>query len=139
MRIIIFNESNNRVTSYIPSAHTPDYAGRSDVLFNPDLSGLEDVPIKYLMHDNGSVREMSVPEKNAIDSEEEASAVSSKRQAAKDFLDSNDPLAVAIRSIMIELYSSLSEARNKNGLSNRSMSQAINDAKTKIDNGLAEV
>lgn len=45
-RVIVYDYETGRVVAYHPSAHTPAYAGRADVLINPDVTGfsLLDLP-----------------------------------------------------------------------------------------------
>lgn len=67
--IVIFSEGNNRVLAYKKSVNTPDYDKRTDVLINPDVNSLlsNAVPMKYWIHEKGSVREMIQAEKDQLD------------------------------------------------------------------------
>lgn len=66
--IIIFDVEAKRVIDYLKSVHTPDFAGRDDVIINP-----EDLPaciIKYWKVVKKKVVEMSQAEKDVVDAEE---------------------------------------------------------------------
>ena len=68
-RIVIFNPSTNDIIEYIPSANTPDYDKRSDVLVNPDVSLISSVPLKYIKHKTGALVEKTQAEKDTTDAQ----------------------------------------------------------------------
>lgn len=61
--IVLFT---NNIAQYLPSINTPDYENNPDVLIDPDLSGVEGVPIKYWKRVGNKVVEMTVIEKQAL-------------------------------------------------------------------------
>jgi hypothetical protein len=66
--IIIYDPTGvviNCVTNYLISVNTPDYS--SNVLVNPDVSQLSEVPIKYWKVSSSQVIEMNSTEKQIID------------------------------------------------------------------------
>jgi len=65
MADIIIYDDNNIITQYLKSVNTPDYSG--NVLVNPDISMVKDIPSKYWKIFNGSVIEMTQEEKNSVD------------------------------------------------------------------------
>jgi hypothetical protein len=74
--VIIFdpNSTPKKVLNFLASVNTPDYSDRLDVLINPDISGLVNVPLKYLKVENFNVLEMTVLEKADVDLLEQLSA-----------------------------------------------------------------
>ena len=56
----------NKTPQYLKSVNTPDYDGDENVIINPDLSIVVDVPIKYWKRDKDNVVEMSEIEKQVI-------------------------------------------------------------------------
>ena len=85
-RIYIYDEAhpNERVLSYLPTANTPDYEARTDVVIYgkgstpPTL--IEELP--YLRHDTGEIRDMNQTEKDALDAEVEAARITASRDGA---------------------------------------------------------
>lgn len=71
-RIVIYDPTSpivaNRVTSYLTSAHTPDYSG--NILINPDVSSLP-TNYNYWKVNSELVVEMSAEEKTAIDNSQQ--------------------------------------------------------------------
>jgi hypothetical protein len=65
--ILIYDPSTGFGLQYIQSVNTPDYAGRSDVLINPNMSEVPDIPIKYIIVENGIPQEMTDEQKAAVD------------------------------------------------------------------------
>jgi hypothetical protein len=67
--ILRFNPNDlivpNMVIEYLKSVNTPDYLG--NILINPDISIVENIPIKYWKVSNELVIEMTEEGKNAID------------------------------------------------------------------------
>lgn len=63
--IIIYDTESGKVKDYMKSVNTPDFKGRNDVLFNPEIP--VGVPLQYLKVDRGTVLEMNATEKSTID------------------------------------------------------------------------
>lgn len=63
-RVILFKGG---LPEIIDSAHTPDYMGRPDAVINPDLSGVETVPMKYWKKSGNRVVIMTSTERDAVD------------------------------------------------------------------------
>lgn len=68
--VVIFK--TGKTPQYLRSVNTPDYEGDPNVIINPDVSALKDIPLKYWKRDGDNVLEMSEAEKQAIDDDEEA-------------------------------------------------------------------
>ena len=81
-RIIIYDKVTLKVKAYVPSANTPDYDGRDDVLINPSV--LTAAALKYckVSPSTNEVTEMSQTEKDQVDSAETAGVLQAKRLAA---------------------------------------------------------
>lgn len=67
--VVVFNKVTYRVMDFLKSVHTPDYAGRDDVVINPE--NLPACIIKYWKVVTGKVKEMTETEKATIDIEEQ--------------------------------------------------------------------
>ena len=52
---------------YLKSVNTPDYSSDPDVIVNPDISSVQNVPLKYWKRNLNAVVEMSQSEKNVVD------------------------------------------------------------------------
>lgn len=65
--VIVF--SPDKYPVYIESVNTPDYEGINAII-NPDMSGVEGVPFKYVKRDGNNVVEMSQVEKDVVDAAE---------------------------------------------------------------------
>lgn len=57
----------NQTPQYLTSVHTPDYSSDPDMLVNPDISQVQNVPIKYWKRVGNQVKEMIIAEKAALD------------------------------------------------------------------------
>lgn len=79
-----------KTPEYLVSVNTPDYDKDPDVLVNPDVSALKDVPLKYWKRQGSVVTEMTQPEKLAVDNAEKA-----ERDARTDNLDEVDSARLA--------------------------------------------
>ena len=55
---------------YLKSVNTPDYEGDPNVLVNPDISALGNVPLKYWKRVADLIEEMTTSEKQAADDAE---------------------------------------------------------------------
>lgn len=94
--IVIFDEAATpqKVLGVLPSANTPDFDGRTDVLVNPDLSALDAIPQAYWKHDTGAVIEYTQAEKDTQDAAESAAADAALRDGAKGQFSGQPGLAL---------------------------------------------
>ena len=86
--IVIFKQGET--PQYLKSVNTPDYEGKPGVIVNPDVSALDNVPLKYWKLANNEVLEMTASEKQTIVDEEEA-----EKQARIDRLEEVDTVVLA--------------------------------------------
>ena len=107
-RVYVHNEEG-RITGYVPSAHTPDYLRRNDVLINPEAPN--NVPLKYLIVDQGTLREMTTEEKAQVDQGEANEAAA--REAAAGNLD-NERL---LKAMVLEFVDEFNRNREWHGKS----------------------
>ena len=56
----------NQQPQYLTSVHTPDYSSDPDVLVNPDISAVINIPLKNWKRVGNSIVEMTLVEKQAI-------------------------------------------------------------------------
>ena len=61
--VVIYDELTKRPVSYLKSVNTPDYSDRTDVLINPDVSGID---LKYSLVEDSSLRNMTKDEKDRV-------------------------------------------------------------------------
>ncbi len=74
--ILIYDRVTGKPVQYLTSVNTPDYSSRSDVLVNPVIPA--GVLHKYLKVVGGSVFEMTVEEKAAVDAAEAQIALNAR-------------------------------------------------------------
>jgi len=129
-KIVIFNQSNNRITECIKSANTPDYEGRTDVLVNPDLSLLSGVPRKYWKQSGGSIIEMTQAEKDALDLEVETKLKADNKLKSKLHFDE-----AHFKAFVNVLLNEINSIRKKLDLPNRTKQQLKNALNEEIDSG----
>lgn len=60
----------NQTPQYLPSAHTPDYEGNPDAIINPNVSAVQNVPLKYWKRSGNTILEMTLAEKQSVDAAE---------------------------------------------------------------------
>ena len=98
--VVIFDEAHpsERVLSVLTSTHEPPYEGRTDVLFDPDLSGLIE-PQLYWRHDTGVIRDMNVAEKAGLDAEIEAQRIIDTRGFANEEMLALSGEGVRLRAV----------------------------------------
>ena len=99
--IVIYDEgaSPEKVLEVLPSANTPEYDFRTDVLVNPDLSSVQGiVPRRYWKHVAGSVVEFTQAEKDAQDAAEAAAEDLAVRTEAKGQYDGQTTEGLAKRA-----------------------------------------
>jgi hypothetical protein len=98
--IVVFdpNSTPNKVLSVHPSASSPDSAGRSDFLVNPDLSGVLGSPQKYWKHVAGVLEVMTAGEQAAVDAAIAQATVDTMRTGGKNLLDAAEADGVLLRA-----------------------------------------
>lgn len=83
-RIVIYDKETGRVKEIIPSANTPEYTKRDDVLINPD--GPVGVPVEHLVVDKeGSLVEMNAGEKVELALEKDAAKLKADNDSIDNF------------------------------------------------------
>lgn len=60
-----------KTPQYLISVNTPDYDKDPDVLVNPDISAVKDVPLEHWKRDKDKIVEMSEIEKGALEFEKQ--------------------------------------------------------------------
>lgn len=97
----------NRTTKvYLVSVNTPDYP-TADWIINPDLSGVQGVPVKYWKIVGDIVSEMNQSEKDAVDAALVPGAKITKKQALFDAgsaLKSSQGYVDNVRDSLLSLY-----------------------------------
>lgn len=73
---------------YLQSVNTPDYSSDPDVIVNPDIATVANVPIKFWKRSGNLVVEMTQAEKDAITAQE----LVQRKSAADKF--QTDPVAI---------------------------------------------
>ncbi len=97
--VVVFDEgaSPQKVLEVHPSANTPEYEGRSDVLINPSLAAVVGVPERYWKVVEPNVLEFTQAEKDAQDAAEAAAADTALRAGAVSLFDGQVPLPLSKR------------------------------------------
>lgn len=100
---VIFDEAhvNERVLSMLPSIHAPDYIGRTDVVLYSHASDMPTLtePMLYWRHDTDVIRDMTGPEKAALDVELAAAATQRIRDYGTEEIDATTGRGVRTRAI----------------------------------------
>jgi hypothetical protein len=136
--IVIYDEvaTPQKVLQVIPSANTPEYSSRSDVLVNPDISALQGiVPLRYWKHDTGSVVEFTQAEKDAQDAAEAAAEVASVRLEAKEQHNDFQPLALYLRAFADIIKDEINILRALHSLPDRTLAQLKAAINARVDSG----
>src|SRR3990167_5053996 len=60
----------NGKAEYLVSVNTPDYSSDPDVIVNPDITVVQNVPLRYWKRAGDLVQEMSASEKGVVDQAE---------------------------------------------------------------------
>ena len=128
--IVVYDEgaSPEAVLEVHPSANTPDYSGRTDVVVNPDLSGVAAVLRKYWKHVTGSIVEMTQGEKNAVDAAEVAAADESDRLTARDLITTR-----GIKHLLLHIHDRINT--NAAPADRLTVQEALDDINARIDAG----
>jgi len=98
--VVIYDKNANpqKVLQYLQSVNTPDYSSRDDVVINPNVNNIINVPVRYWKHVTGSIFEMTAGEKTAIDAAIEATFDAFVRSSAKGTYDGFNDIPLALRS-----------------------------------------
>ena len=99
--IVVFDPSStpNKVLQIILSASSPDYAGRTDVLVNPDLSVVAGTLQKYWKHLAGVITTMTVAEQTAVDAANAAAAIALMRSDGVSLLSTQGGSGIIQRAV----------------------------------------
>ena len=102
---------SNQTPQYLTSVNTPDYSGDPDVIINPDISGIINVPQKYWKRDGILVKEMTLAEKNTV----EVAELLVRKSMANEFnlSDMKIILTALIKVINIRLSAGLKITQNE--------------------------
>ena len=129
MNIAIYDEVTNRIVSVLESISAPDYAGRTDVLFAPDLSTLAGIPQKYWKQNAGKIITMTDQEMADLDVMEAQAAKDSSYAQAKAVLI--DPLqGVVYRAVIAWTLAQTNDSRK--------VSDIIGEVLSKITSGAVD-
>lgn len=92
---------SGQIPQYLQSVNTPEYSGDPDVIVNPDISSVVNVPHKYWKRVGNTVAEMTQAEKDAIN----AAELQARKDAVVDPSNANlkDILTALIKVINVRL------------------------------------
>ena len=135
--IVIFDvgATPQKVLEVIPSANTPDYDKRSDVVVNPDLSALDLINRKYWKHDTGLIVEMTAGEKTAQDTADQAQATADRRVSAEAAVDGQEDSERVMRAFMILVKEQFNVLRALHSLPDLTTAPLKTAIKNKISSG----
>jgi hypothetical protein len=136
--IVIFDEgaSPEQVLQVIPSANTPEYSSRSDVLVNPDISALQGIiPRRYWKRVLDTVVEYTQAEKDAQDAAEAAAEVAAVRAGAKNQHVGFSGLPVYLRAFADVVREEINILRALHSLQDRTLAQLKTAIENRIDSG----
>jgi len=133
--IVVFNEgaSPQNVTEVIPSANTPDYSSRTDVLVNPNLSSVSGVLRRFWKVVGSTVDPMTAGEQATVDAATGAAVDAAMRTEAQGQFSGQVSTGQALRALVHVLLGELNTLRDQHGLAPRTLAQA----KTAILNAIA--
>ena len=137
-RVVIFDEVTDYITSYLPSANTPLYEGRSDALIEPiSLDALLAAPVPRFdwIHDTGDIREMFQAEKDVRDAATAAARDAAMRAAAKASFDGQTSVGQRQRIIIKAIVDQFNVLRALHSLPSITLAQVKNVISNGIDNG----
>lgn len=145
-KVVTYNTGTNRVTAYIPSANSAAYVGQPGTLVEyqgntiSGLSGLlsGNVPPSDWMHDAGSVREMTAPEKVTRDGEIAASSTTAMRAGGATIVTAAYDHGILFRALVKLIVSELNILRNLHSLANRTEAQVRTAIINEINSGTVD-
>lgn len=94
------NATPQKVLSYLTSVSSPDFDKRTDVLINPDVSQVKDLPLKYWKVVTGNLAPMDPAEQATVDASIKTAEVSANRGSAKAFFFAQSPEGVIWRATL---------------------------------------
>jgi hypothetical protein len=135
--IVVFDEgaSPQAVLDVIPSANTPDYSARTDVLVNPDLSSVAGLAEKYWKVVGSAVDPMTAQEQSDVDAAEAAAADAAMRTGAKAAYDGQTVDGQKLRALVEVLLREVNILRQQHSLADRTLAQAKAAIQQAIDDG----
>ena len=136
--IVVFDEGDDSIILYRKSVNTPDWEGRSDVLINPDVSALNDIPLKYWKHSSGTVVEMTTGEKTTVDNAITTANNASIRTSAEGDVDAFSVDGVRLRAALLVVMDEINILRATQSLADRTASQLKTAVKGKVSSGDAD-
>lgn len=84
-------------TQYLTSVNTPDYEDNPDAIINPDITAVQNVPLKFWKRSGNTIVEMTQAEKDAILIAE----LQTRKDTANDFgLDDMKPILTALIKVI---------------------------------------
>lgn len=122
-----------RVIQYIESVNTPDFDKRDDVIVQPDISLLKDVPIIYWKVQNGSILEMSQSEKESVDLEIKTIAYEGQKAAARESISGLSPETVALKAMIQSLLDRINLIETQLNINVSTFEEIKQDAVEKVE------
>jgi len=146
--VLIYNEETGAAIRYKVSVNTPDYTERTDVLINPDVSGLQasEIPLSDWKVDAGIVRELTQQEKDDRAAAQAAAAaqavldqIAYSRTQAKSYVDSGlSDIGLIIRALAVTIKDEINILRSEHSLAARTNAQLKTAIQNKIDDESAD-
>lgn len=93
--VLVYYPPTGTIIAYIPSAHTPSYAGMTNVLINPVLPA---VPLEFALVTNGVVVAMTAVQSNAVVAARTAATDAALRMAARNPVTVLSPEGLVLRA-----------------------------------------
>ena len=136
--IVIFDEgaTPQKVFAVHPSANTPDWEGRSDVLINPDLSAVDGiVDVDYWKVVAGQVVPFTAQEIADQDAADAAEVDTNTRSGGKGYFNGQTPEGLAFRAFADIVKDEINILRAQHGLADRTLAQLKSAIQSRIDSG----
>ncbi|MHC4336256.1 MAG: hypothetical protein ACYSUV_21285 [Planctomycetota bacterium] len=136
--VVVFDEgaTPERVLDVVRSAHTPDYASRTDVVINPDISAVDGIVAQlYWKHDTGLIVEMTQAEKDALDAAIAAALDAATRGGAKAELNGFASLPLLLRAFADVVKDEVNILRALHSIPDRTLAQLRTAIDGRIDSG----
>ena len=92
--IIIFKAGKE--PQYLLSVNTPDYSSDPDVIVNPDISAVKNIPLRFWKRSGDNVIEMTQAEKDAI----AVTEITARKSSADTFEANNLAIFTALIKII---------------------------------------
>lgn len=111
-----------KVIAYLSSQDTSQYEGLPNILINPEVTLLFEVPVRYWLVEGGVVREMTAQEKADVDVLETTANVDRRRQIVRDLRDRED-MALVLEALVRMLLAEDNAIRTAAGQPTRTFNQ----------------